>query len=107
MIGLLRDNKIRTRSGLWLQIFYYVGIKEFIDEAHSDSKFDALENHWITASKNSEAAHLALSTVLISHAWFYRSGGYASTVSQDAGKKFQSKISEAKKFLLENESISK
>jgi hypothetical protein len=109
MITQLRDKKIRTPSGLWLQSFYYVGIEQLVHNAKGEQEIDAIDaqfSEWLAASKNSEAAHLAMSRSMLRRAWLYRGGGYASTVSEDAFSKFQRQISRAKKFMLEHESVS-
>lgn len=109
MIANLRDKKTRTPSGLWLQSFYYAGTEQFIGKAKSEAEFDAIDaqfGEWLAVSKNSEAAHLALSRAMLSRAWFYRGSGYAGTVSDEALKKFHKQISKTKKFMLEHESVS-
>ncbi|MGH8049418.1 MAG: hypothetical protein ACREPB_02025 [Arenimonas sp.] len=109
MIIYLRDKKVRTPSGLWLQSSFYTGIGRFIGKAKSEAEFDAIDaqfSEWLAASKNSEAAHLALSRSMIRRAWFYRGSGYASTVSEEAFEKFRKQISKTKKFMLEHESVS-
>jgi hypothetical protein len=75
MINFLRDNKVRTSSGLWLQSFYYGGIQEFIEQAGTQAEFDAIEtelNRWRKTSKNSDASRLATATLMSKRAWQYR-----------------------------------
>jgi len=109
LIDYLRSNKIRTSSGLWLQSFYYAGFENMIGRARDEAVYDQNDeefSRWIEGNKSSDAAHLALSMSMISRAWLYRGDGYAGTVSEDAGDKFQAQISKTKKFLLEHKSIS-
>lgn len=110
LIENLRGNKARSSSGLWLQGFFYVGFEKLAGEIRSEEQFDRHEAelaNWIAANKNSDAARLASSMAMIKRAWFYRGHGYAGTVSDDAFAKFHAQVSKTKKFLLENESISK
>jgi hypothetical protein len=110
MINFLRDNKVRTSSGLWLQSFYYGDIQEFIEQAGTQAEFDAIEtelNRWRKTSKNSDASRLATATLMSKRAWQYRGSGYASSVSEEAFKNFHVHIEMTRKYLFENEDISK
>lgn len=109
MITSLRDNKIRTPSGLWVQSLYYAGIQQYIDDAAMEKGFDVVEaefSQWQDSTRDSDAARLAQSKLMIRRAWQYRGAGYASSVSDESFEKFHVQIAKAKKYLFENESIS-
>ncbi len=107
-IEYLRNNKIRTPSGMWLQSHFYAGIEEYLDNVTSEIHLlqtDELLHNWISASSNPDIAHLAMAELMLHRAFLYRGTGYASEVSKENFKLFYQQISVTKKYLLEHADI--
>ena len=106
----LRKNQIRSPSGYWLQTNFYVGLERFFSGANDDAAFDekdAYIRRWIEKSGGADTAKLQLSRSMMSRAAMYRGSEYAHAVADESFEKHHAQISKAKKFLLENEGISK
>ncbi len=109
MISYLRDNMIRSPSGLWVQSTFYKGAQQYIDAAGNEKSLDIVEKEieqWIARSHSPDAAKLVLSDVMMEQAWRQRGSGMASSVSPENFAKFYVQIEKTKKYLLANEDIS-
>jgi hypothetical protein len=107
-ITYLRDNKIRTPSGMWLQSLFYAGIQEYLGNVTSETgllQTDESLSNWIATSSNPDAAHMAMSYLMLHKAFLYRGDGYAAEVSEENFRLFHQQISATKKYLLEHEDI--
>jgi hypothetical protein len=107
-IAYLRNNKIRTPAGMWLQSQFYDGIAEYLGNANTETwvlQIDESLRNWIAASSNPDTAHMAMTELMLHKAFQYRGTGYAAEVSEENFKLFYQEISRAKKYLLEHEDI--
>ena len=107
-IAYLRDNKIRTPSGMWLQSLFYAGTGEYLGNVTTETglmQTDESLHNWIATSSNPDTAHLAIAELMFDKAMLYRGTGYAAEVSEENFKLFYQQISVTKKYLLEHEDI--
>ncbi|HEU4663521.1 MAG TPA: hypothetical protein VFS55_05790, partial [Dokdonella sp.] len=101
-----RDRRLRTSSGLWVIGLVSNGIDGVANarRAKDDAAWDALEaiaRRWIERYPKSPTAKIALAHILQNRAWFYRGGGYASTVPAASFEAFYKQIAKAKRYLVE------
>jgi hypothetical protein len=101
-----RTEKSRTSSGLWNLSLFYAGLDDAMDKETKGLKreaaFNALEEKtrkWAQEFPDSPTGHLAHSLALIKHAWFYRGGGYASSVSPESWAPFKQYIDKSRSHL--------
>jgi hypothetical protein len=107
-IEYLRNNKIRTPSGLWLQSLFYAGTGEYLGNVTTETglmQIDESLRNWIAASYDPDTAHLAMAELMLDKAFQYRGTGYAAEVSEENFRLFYQQISVTKKYLLEHEDI--
>jgi hypothetical protein len=101
-----RARHLRTASGLWVNGLVFNGIERVANTraAKDDAAWDRLEvvaRRWIARYPQSASAKIALAEIMQNRAWFYRGGGYASTVSDARFEAFYRQIAEAKRYQLE------
>ncbi|MEO8000422.1 MAG: hypothetical protein ABI644_00995 [Arenimonas sp.] len=107
-IAYLRNNKMRTPSGLWLQSLFYAGMEEYIGNVSTETGFmqtDESLRNWIASSADPDTAHMAMADLMLHKAFLYRGSGYAAEVSEENFKLFYQQISSTKKYLLEHGDI--
>jgi hypothetical protein len=107
-----RTDKSRTSSGLWKLTLFYVGIstamQKELNGKEQEAGFRELEAktaQWAKAYPTSPAAHITHSMLLISHAWAYRGGGYASTVKPESWAPFRRYIAMARDNLEKHKAV--
>ncbi|HEY6940650.1 hypothetical protein [Dokdonella sp.] len=101
-----RERRLRTSSGLWVIGLVFNGIDDVANsrKAKDDAAWDALEataQRWIDRYPKSPTGKIALASILHNRAWFYRGGGYASTVSPAKFEAFYKQIAKAKRYLVQ------
>jgi hypothetical protein len=87
-----RTTRARSSDSGWKLVRLYGGIFGAMRRVEpSEEHFEMLEakiGRWIKAYPKSPAAWISLSQAYSQHAWFYRGGGYAGTVSNRQWEKF-------------------
>ncbi len=110
MAKYYRDSGARTPSGTWKLKLLYDGLSVGRDREHPKDEYrleeaEAKDLKWITAFPKSPTPYIAYSDQLISHAWFFRGGGYAATVSDTASKKFLEYLERARVVLEKSKNV--
>jgi WD40 repeat protein len=101
MAAELRDSKARFSDGLWKLPAFYRGLEAEKAVGHaSDWKpwFDKL-TQWHNEFPDSITQPVVLASGWTEYAWEARGTGYAYTISDERGKKFEERLAEGRKVL--------
>jgi hypothetical protein len=100
------EDEARTSSGLWKQSVFFSGLNQVIADTNLREKslveVEQKFLDWARLNPNSTTAHAGYASALITHAWFYRGEGRASSVREQDWAPFHAYIEQARGYLMEH-----